>query len=40
LSVAPANAQPDVLAEVRLTLARSGGDGAVRELIELVLAAR
>src|SRR5262245_21723405 len=37
MSAAPANAQPPVLAAVSLTLARKGGDGAVRELIDLIL---
>lgn len=40
LSVAPANAQPAVKAAVALVLQRSGGRGAVRELVELILAAR
>lgn len=40
LSVAPANAQPPVKAAVALVLGRSGGQGAVRELVELILAAR
>jgi 3-deoxy-D-manno-octulosonate 8-phosphate phosphatase (KDO 8-P phosphatase) len=39
-SAAPANAQPAVLAEARLTLSRNGGDGAVRELIDHILASR
>jgi 3-deoxy-D-manno-octulosonate 8-phosphate phosphatase (KDO 8-P phosphatase) len=39
-SVAPANAQPQVLCSVTLVLKRSGGHGAVRELAELILAAR
>jgi 3-deoxy-D-manno-octulosonate 8-phosphate phosphatase (KDO 8-P phosphatase) len=38
LSAAPANAQPAVLAAAVIKLSRRGGDGAVRELIELVLA--
>lgn len=37
LSAAPANAQAPVLAAAGIRLARRGGDGAVRELIELVL---
>lgn len=37
-SAAPANAQPAVLAAAKIHLAQRGGDGAVRELIELVLA--
>jgi 3-deoxy-D-manno-octulosonate 8-phosphate phosphatase (KDO 8-P phosphatase) len=40
LSVAPANAQPQVLAAVALVLERSGGRGAVRQLVEMILAAR
>jgi 3-deoxy-D-manno-octulosonate 8-phosphate phosphatase (KDO 8-P phosphatase) len=40
LSAAPANAQPPVLAAVDLILNRRGGDGAVREAIELILASR
>jgi 3-deoxy-D-manno-octulosonate 8-phosphate phosphatase (KDO 8-P phosphatase) len=40
LSVAPANAQPPVKAAASLVLTRSGGHGAVRELVELLLAAR
>jgi 3-deoxy-D-manno-octulosonate 8-phosphate phosphatase (KDO 8-P phosphatase) len=40
LSVAPSNAQPQVLAAVTLVLKRSGGRGAVRELAEMILAAR
>jgi YrbI family 3-deoxy-D-manno-octulosonate 8-phosphate phosphatase len=39
-SAAPANAQPAVLAEARLTLSRNGGDGAVRELVDHILASR
>ena len=38
LSAAPANAQPEVYAQAGIKLQRSGGDGAVRELIELLLA--
>ena len=38
MSAAPANAQPEVLAAAGISLAHRGGDGAVRELIELVLA--
>jgi 3-deoxy-D-manno-octulosonate 8-phosphate phosphatase (KDO 8-P phosphatase) len=38
MSAAPANAQPAVLAAATVRLAQRGGDGAVRELIELVLA--
>jgi 3-deoxy-D-manno-octulosonate 8-phosphate phosphatase (KDO 8-P phosphatase) len=40
LSVAPANAQPPVKAAVALVLERAGGRGAVRQLIEMILAAR
>jgi 3-deoxy-D-manno-octulosonate 8-phosphate phosphatase (KDO 8-P phosphatase) len=40
LSVAPANAQPPVKAAVALTLDRNGGHGAVRQLVEMILAAR
>jgi 3-deoxy-D-manno-octulosonate 8-phosphate phosphatase (KDO 8-P phosphatase) len=40
LSVAPANAQPPVKAAVALVLERSGGLGAVRQLVEMILAAR
>jgi 3-deoxy-D-manno-octulosonate 8-phosphate phosphatase (KDO 8-P phosphatase) len=40
LSAAPANAQPPVKAAVALTLDRNGGHGAVRELVEMLLAAR
>jgi 3-deoxy-D-manno-octulosonate 8-phosphate phosphatase (KDO 8-P phosphatase) len=40
LGVAPANAQPPVKAAAALVLARSGGQGAVRELVEMILAAR
>jgi YrbI family 3-deoxy-D-manno-octulosonate 8-phosphate phosphatase len=40
LSVAPANAQRQVRAVVALVLERSGGHGAVREFVEMILAAR
>jgi 3-deoxy-D-manno-octulosonate 8-phosphate phosphatase (KDO 8-P phosphatase) len=40
LSVAPANAQPSVKAAVELVLERNGGQGAVRQLVEMILAAR
>jgi 3-deoxy-D-manno-octulosonate 8-phosphate phosphatase (KDO 8-P phosphatase) len=40
LSAAPANAQPAVKAAVALVLDRTGGQGAVRQLVELILAAR
>jgi 3-deoxy-D-manno-octulosonate 8-phosphate phosphatase (KDO 8-P phosphatase) len=38
LSAAPANAQPQVLAAAAIRLTQSGGNGAVRELIERLLA--
>jgi 3-deoxy-D-manno-octulosonate 8-phosphate phosphatase (KDO 8-P phosphatase) len=38
MSAAPANAQPAVLAAASIRLAYKGGEGAVRELIEMVLA--
>lgn len=40
LSAAPADAVPEVLSAVHWVSARSGGHGAVRELIELILRAR
>jgi 3-deoxy-D-manno-octulosonate 8-phosphate phosphatase (KDO 8-P phosphatase) len=40
VSVAPRNAQPEVKRSVSLILERTGGQGAVRELVELILAAR
>jgi 3-deoxy-D-manno-octulosonate 8-phosphate phosphatase (KDO 8-P phosphatase) len=40
LAVAPANAQPSVKAAAGLVLERSGGHGAVRQLVEMILAAR
>ena len=40
LSVAPANAQAPVKAAVALVLERSGGQGAVRQLVEMILAVR
>jgi 3-deoxy-D-manno-octulosonate 8-phosphate phosphatase (KDO 8-P phosphatase) len=40
LSVAPANAQPSVKAAAALVLNRKGGDGAVRQLVEMILDAR
>jgi 3-deoxy-D-manno-octulosonate 8-phosphate phosphatase (KDO 8-P phosphatase) len=40
LAAAPANARPEVLEKASFVAARSGGDGAVRELVDLVLAAR
>lgn len=40
LSAAPANAQSAVKAAVAVVLDRSGGDGAVRQLVEMILRAR
>lgn len=40
LSFAPADAVPEVQAAVQIVLERPGGDGAVREMIELILKAR
>lgn len=40
LFAAPANARVEIKAKSDIVLARSGGDGAVRELCELILAAR
>ncbi len=40
LAVAPANAQPPVKSAAALVLVRRGGQGAVRELVEMILAAR
>lgn len=40
VSVAPANAQPQVKAAVSLILDRSGGQGAVRQFVEMILAVR
>jgi 3-deoxy-D-manno-octulosonate 8-phosphate phosphatase (KDO 8-P phosphatase) len=40
LSVAPANAQPQVKAAAALVLERCGGRGAVREFVEMILAVR
>lgn len=40
LSAAPADADPEVLARVDLPLATAGGRGAVRELVDRLLAAR
>lgn len=37
LSAAPANAQREVLAAAKLRLHASGGNGAVRELVEMLL---
>lgn len=40
VSAAPADAHPEALGEVDLVLSRRGGDGAVRELADLILKAR
>jgi 3-deoxy-D-manno-octulosonate 8-phosphate phosphatase (KDO 8-P phosphatase) len=40
LSIAPPNAVPEVLKTVDLVTNRAGGDGAVREVIELLLRAQ
>jgi 3-deoxy-D-manno-octulosonate 8-phosphate phosphatase (KDO 8-P phosphatase) len=40
LSAAPADAYPDVLEAVRFVSRHPGGRGAVRELCDLILAAR
>ncbi len=40
LSVATANAQPAVKRAVSLVLERSGGQGAIRQLVEMILAVR
>jgi YrbI family 3-deoxy-D-manno-octulosonate 8-phosphate phosphatase len=40
LSASPANAQPAVLARAAFVSQRSGGDGAVRELVDAILTAR
>jgi 3-deoxy-D-manno-octulosonate 8-phosphate phosphatase (KDO 8-P phosphatase) len=40
LGVAPANAQASVKAAAGIVLVRRGGEGAVRELIEMLMAAR
>ena len=40
LSVAPQNAHEDVKSEVDLVLKKSGGDGAVREIIDFILSAQ
>ena len=39
-SAAPADAMPQVISRVDYVCKRSGGDGAVREVIDLILAAR
>lgn len=40
LSAAPANAQPPVKAAVTVLLDRAGGNGAVRQLVEMILSAK
>ncbi|MBI4375945.1 MAG: HAD hydrolase family protein [Elusimicrobia bacterium] len=40
LAAAPANARPEVKAAAHLVTRRAGGEGAVRELVELVLKAQ
>ena len=40
LSAAPANAHPAVLATATFIAKNNGGNGAVRELIDVILAAR
>jgi 3-deoxy-D-manno-octulosonate 8-phosphate phosphatase (KDO 8-P phosphatase) len=40
LGIAPSNAQPEVKAAAHVVTERAGGDGAVREIIEMILAAR
>ncbi len=40
LAAAPADARPEVLAKVAFVASRGGGNGAVRELIDAILAAR
>ena len=40
LAAAPANAQPAVMVQADFVAAHSGGDGAVRELVDLLLVAR
>lgn len=40
LAAAPANARPEVKSMVHLVTAAQGGDGAVREVVELVLRAQ
>lgn len=40
LSVAPANAHESVKSRVDLVLTKSGGDGAVREFLDLLLQAQ
>lgn len=40
LSVAPANARHEVKAVVSLVMDRNGGQGAVRQLVEMIIAAR
>ena len=40
LAAAPADAQPDVLSKAEFVATRGGGNGAVRELVDAILAAR
>ena len=40
LSAAPANAVPEVQARVDLVTTQPGGEGAVREMVELILRAQ
>lgn len=40
LSVAPCNAQPQVKTKVSMVMERGGGQGAVRQLVEILLASR
>jgi len=40
LPIAPANAMPEVLQVAALVTTRAGGDGAVREVVELILRAQ
>jgi 3-deoxy-D-manno-octulosonate 8-phosphate phosphatase (KDO 8-P phosphatase) len=40
LSLAPANAQPEVLETAHWTASRSGGHGAVREAVRFLLRSR
>jgi 3-deoxy-D-manno-octulosonate 8-phosphate phosphatase (KDO 8-P phosphatase) len=40
LAAAPANARPEVLACAHFISSQRGGDGAVRELLDAILAAK
>jgi 3-deoxy-D-manno-octulosonate 8-phosphate phosphatase (KDO 8-P phosphatase) len=40
LAAAPANAHPQALAQAQFVSTRNGGNGAVRELVDAILAAR